>query len=84
MTMYSCYTLVRWYGKQAATIRLPNCPGQPLFGLGNHDLQKNCPTWRVQIESKLTPILLHKLQTIKTTSKIMALLVTNHQHKLTF
>ena len=25
--------------EQAATIRLPDCPGQPLFGLGNHDVQ---------------------------------------------
>ena len=36
---------------QAVTIRLPDCPGQPLFGLDNHDLQKNCPTGQVQIET---------------------------------
>ena len=55
--------LLRCY--QAATIRLPDCPGQPLLGFGNHDLQKNCPTGQVQIESKLTPILSHKLQNSK-------------------
>ena len=34
---------------KAATIRLPDCPWQSLFGLGNHDLQKNCPIGQVQI-----------------------------------
>ena len=51
--------------QQAAAIRLPDCPGQQFFGLGNHDLQNNCPTGQVQIESRLTPILSHKVQTIK-------------------
>ena len=55
--------------KQAAPTGLPDCPGQPLFGLGNHDLQKNCPTGQVQVESKLTPILSHKLQTRATNNK---------------
>ena len=50
---------------QGATIRLPDCPGQPSFGLGNHDLQKSCPTEQIQIISKLTLILSHMLQTSK-------------------
>ena len=56
------YLITCW---QAATIRLPNCPGQPLFGLGNHDLQRNCSTGQVQIESKLISMLSQKLQTPK-------------------
>ena len=40
---------------QSVTIRLPNSLGQPLFGLGNHDLHKNCPMRQVQIRSKPTP-----------------------------
>ena len=57
-------SLLCFYGNQAVTIRLPDCPGRPLFGLGNHDLKKNCPTGKFK-ESKLTPILPHTLQTIK-------------------
>ena len=53
---------------QAAMIRLLNCPGQSLFGLGNHDLQKNCPTGQVQIGSELTPTNC----ITQETSKIMA------------
>ena len=54
--------------KQGSTIRLPDCLGQSSFGLGNHDLQKNCPTGQVEFISKLTLNLLHKLQI----SKIMS------------
>ena len=50
---------------QGATIRLPDCPGQSIFGLGNHNLQKSCLTGQVQIISKLTLILSHMLQTSK-------------------
>ena len=50
---------------QGATIRLPNCPGQSIFGSGNHNLQKSCPTGQVQIISNFTLILSHMLQTSK-------------------
>ena len=40
-------------GSQSVTIRLPDCPGQSIFGLGNHDLQESCPTGQVQIINKL-------------------------------
>ena len=52
---------------QAVGIRLPDYPGQSLFGLGNHVLQKKCPTGQVLIGNKVTD-LSHKLQA----SKIMA------------
>ena len=35
---------------QGATIRLPDCPGQSVFGLENHDLQKSCPTEQVKVQ----------------------------------
>ena len=66
--------------RQGATIRLPNCSGQSIFGLGDHDLQKSCPSGQVQIISKLTLILSHTLQTSKT----ILIIPTNHQHILTF
>ena len=60
-----CYCL-----RQAATIRLPNCPGQPRFGLNNHDLQKNCPTGPVQIESKLVTNLITQATNNKKYQKL--------------
>ena len=50
---------------QGATIRLPDYPGQSIFGSGNHDLQKSCLTGQVQIISKLILSLSHIIQTSK-------------------
>ena len=68
-----------WY-VQGGMIRLPDCPWQSIVGLGDHNLQKNCPTGQVQIISKLTLSLLHKLQT----SKIVSYLATIYQQIQTF
>ena len=58
---------IMWYCifMQGATTRLPDCSGQSIFGSGNLDLQKSCPTGQVKIISKLTLILSHMLQTSK-------------------
>ena len=56
-------------GMRGATIRLPDCPGQSIFGLGNYDLQKSCLIGQVQIISKFTQISSHSM--LKTSKVIL-------------
>ena len=71
MILVESDTLLRYTstetGQLTTRLRQFSCPiaqGNHFLVLGNHDLQKNCLTGQVQIESKLTSILPQKLQTM--------------------